>query len=317
MELSISPTSSPAPRSRRSPPRRVKAIVRARAAPTYPRSRLDELTEQAKKAGRGRPGLVPGRRRRRRRRRPRRRPLRPASLGAGAGARPGADAGGSRGTSSSPSRTQSPDRLHRARDAARARSAAPPVGEGPHRYVWVVDFPMFEGIGADGNPQPAHHPFTMPYPEDLPLLGSDPLAVRSQAYDLVLNGWELGSGSVRIHRGDIQSRGVRRARHRARGGRGPLRVPARRLPLRGAAARRLRLRDRPAGGDPGGRGEHPRGHRLPQDPVGGRPAHGRPHAAARGEPGRAGHPGGGAAGPGRAPGPPARPAEATRRPSRA
>jgi aspartyl-tRNA synthetase len=82
---------------------------------------------------------------------------------------------------------------------------SPPVGEGPHRYVWVVDFPMFEGVGADGNLQPAHHPFTMPYPEDLPLLASDPLAVRSQAYDLVLNGWELGSGSVRIHRGDIQS----------------------------------------------------------------------------------------------------------------
>jgi aspartyl-tRNA synthetase len=80
-----------------------------------------------------------------------------------------------------------------------------PVGEGPHRYVWVVDFPMFEGIGPDGNPQPAHHPFTMPYAEDLPLLTTDPLAVRSQAYDLVLNGWELGSGSVRIHRRDIQS----------------------------------------------------------------------------------------------------------------
>ncbi|MGO9856013.1 MAG: aspartate--tRNA ligase [Acidimicrobiales bacterium] len=82
---------------------------------------------------------------------------------------------------------------------------APPVGQGPHRYVWVVDFPMFEGIGADGHPQPAHHPFTMPYPEDLPKLATDPLAVRSQAYDLVLNGWELGSGSVRIHRRDIQS----------------------------------------------------------------------------------------------------------------
>ena len=82
---------------------------------------------------------------------------------------------------------------------------SPPVAEGPHRYVWVVDFPMFEGVGADGRLQAAHHPFTMPYPEDLPLLESDPLAVRSQAYDLVLNGWELGSGSVRIHRSDLQA----------------------------------------------------------------------------------------------------------------
>lgn len=88
--------------------------------------------------------------------------------------------------------------------ALRVAIAAPPVGQGPHRYVWVVDFPMFDGTGADGNPQPAHHPFTMPYPEDLELLASDPFAVRSQAYDLVLNGWELGSGSVRIHRRDIQ-----------------------------------------------------------------------------------------------------------------
>jgi aspartyl-tRNA synthetase len=80
---------------------------------------------------------------------------------------------------------------------------APPVSEGPHRYVWVVDFPMFEE-SADGTPTPAHHPFTMPYAEDLPLLETDPLRVRSQAYDLVLNGWELGSGSVRIHRRGIQ-----------------------------------------------------------------------------------------------------------------
>jgi aspartyl-tRNA synthetase len=88
----------------------------------------------------------------------------------------------------------------------RATLASPPVGQGPHRYVWVVDFPMFDGVGPDGNPQPAHHPFTMPYEEDLPLLDTVPFAVRSQAYDLVLNGWELGSGSVRIHRRDIQSR---------------------------------------------------------------------------------------------------------------
>jgi aspartyl-tRNA synthetase len=81
-----------------------------------------------------------------------------------------------------------------------------PVGEGPNRYVWVVEFPMFDGVDAAGHPVAAHHPFTMPFPEDLELLDTDPAAVRSQAYDLVLNGWELGSGSVRIHRDDIQSR---------------------------------------------------------------------------------------------------------------
>ena len=88
----------------------------------------------------------------------------------------------------------------------RAALGSPPVGQGPHRYVWVVDFPMFDGVDAGGNPQPAHHPFTMPYDDDLPLLDTVPFAVRSQAYDLVLNGWELGSGSVRIHRRDIQAR---------------------------------------------------------------------------------------------------------------
>jgi aspartyl-tRNA synthetase len=81
-----------------------------------------------------------------------------------------------------------------------------PVGEGPHHYVWVTEFPMFEGVDEEGHLQAAHHPFTMPHPEDLALIETDPLAVRSQAYDLVLNGWELGSGSVRIHRADIQSR---------------------------------------------------------------------------------------------------------------
>jgi aspartyl-tRNA synthetase len=81
-----------------------------------------------------------------------------------------------------------------------------PVSEGPYRYVWIVDFPMFDGVDANGNPIAAHHPFTMPHLDDLDRLESDPASVRSQAYDLVLNGWELGSGSVRIHRADIQSR---------------------------------------------------------------------------------------------------------------
>ncbi|SUZ49266.1 uncharacterized protein METZ01_LOCUS2120 [marine metagenome] len=86
----------------------------------------------------------------------------------------------------------------------------PPVNEGGFHFLWVIDFPLFEDIDDAGNPVPAHHPFTMPHLEDLELLaasGEDPsvlLDVRSQAYDLVLNGWELGSGSVRIHSRDIQ-----------------------------------------------------------------------------------------------------------------
>jgi aspartyl-tRNA synthetase len=82
----------------------------------------------------------------------------------------------------------------------------PPVNEGGLNLLWVTDFPLFEGLGTDGRPIPAHHPFTMPHLEDINRLDSDPLSVRSQAYDLVLNGWELGSGSVRIHRPDIQQR---------------------------------------------------------------------------------------------------------------
>jgi aspartyl-tRNA synthetase len=89
----------------------------------------------------------------------------------------------------------------------------PPVNEGGLQFLWVVDFPLFESIdSATGRPVPAHHPFTMPHPEDQPIIdevvaSGDPsrlLEVRSQAYDLVLNGWELGSGSVRIHRSDVQ-----------------------------------------------------------------------------------------------------------------
>jgi aspartyl-tRNA synthetase len=81
-----------------------------------------------------------------------------------------------------------------------------PVSEGPYRYLWVVDFPMFDGVDDAGHPVAAHHPFTMPHADDIDRLERDPASVRSQAYDLVLNGWELGSGSVRIHRADIQSR---------------------------------------------------------------------------------------------------------------
>jgi aspartyl-tRNA synthetase len=84
--------------------------------------------------------------------------------------------------------------------------ARPPVHEGPYRYVWVVEFPMFVVDPESGQAQPAHHPFTMPHPDDVALMTTDPAAVRSQAYDLVLNGWELGSGSIRIHDAALQRR---------------------------------------------------------------------------------------------------------------
>ena len=90
----------------------------------------------------------------------------------------------------------------------------PPVNDGSFNYLWVLDFPLFEALGADGAPVPSHHPFTMPHIDDLQMLmsadgppsGEALLGLRSQAYDLVLNGWELGSGSVRIHRRDVQQR---------------------------------------------------------------------------------------------------------------
>lgn len=83
----------------------------------------------------------------------------------------------------------------------------PPVHEGPYRYVWVVEFPLFVGVDpVTGNPRPGHHPFTRPHPDDVDRIESDPLSVRSIAYDLVLNGWELGSGSIRIHEAELQRR---------------------------------------------------------------------------------------------------------------
>lgn len=83
----------------------------------------------------------------------------------------------------------------------------PPVHIGPYRYVWIVEFPLFVGVDKlTGRPKPGHHPFTMPHPDDVERLETEPMTVRSIAYDLVLNGWELGSGSIRIHEPALQRR---------------------------------------------------------------------------------------------------------------
>ena len=74
------------------------------------------------------------------------------------------------------------------------------------RFAWVTDFPLFERDPETGKPMPAHHPFTAPRDDQWDLLESDPLAMRAQHYDLVLNGWELGSGSIRIHKPEFQKK---------------------------------------------------------------------------------------------------------------
>lgn len=77
---------------------------------------------------------------------------------------------------------------------------------GSHALLWVVDFPLFEWNEEENRLEALHHPFTAPKPDDLPLLEADPLSVRSEAYDLVLNGTELGGGSVRNCDPHVQER---------------------------------------------------------------------------------------------------------------
>jgi aspartyl-tRNA synthetase len=77
---------------------------------------------------------------------------------------------------------------------------------GDFRFLWVTDFPMFEWDNEEKRWAAAHHPFTSPHESDMDKLESDPAAARSLAYDVVLNGTELGSGSIRIHRQDVQAR---------------------------------------------------------------------------------------------------------------
>ncbi len=134
-------------------------------------------------------------------------------------------------------------RLHMARETG----LIPEGADGPWEFLWVTDFPLLEWDEESGRFHAMHHPFTAPSNEDLGKLADDPGAVRSQAYDLVLNGSEIGGGSIRIHRSDVQSRmfellGISEDEATA-----PLRLPARRPQVRRPSARRHRPRPRPAG----------------------------------------------------------------------
>ncbi len=88
-------------------------------------------------------------------------------------------------------------------ELARREGWIPP---GRWNFLWVVDFPLFEYDPADQRWYSLHHPFTSPLPEDRPMIESDPGKVRAEAYDLVLNGLEIGGGSIRIHDGELQAR---------------------------------------------------------------------------------------------------------------
>jgi aspartyl-tRNA synthetase len=97
-------------------------------------------------------------------------------------------------------------RLALAQKYAERHGAFSRTGNPTHdfRFLWVTDFPMFEWDEEGQRWAAAHHPFTSPHEHDMNKLESDPAAVRALAYDVVLNGTELGSGSIRIHRQDIQ-----------------------------------------------------------------------------------------------------------------
>ena len=127
-----------------------------------------------------------------------------------------------------------------------------------------------------------HHPFTAPVPEDIALLDTEPQKVRGQHYDIVLNGMELGGGSIRIHQPALQEKVFKDV----------LKIPAdvvesrfgymlRAFTLRCAAARRHRIRPRPHGGAALRHDEHPRRHRVPEDAEGAGPHGAEPDAGDR------------------------------------
>ena len=160
------------------------------------------------------------------------------------------------------------------------------VDESAWSFLWVVDAPLFEpaadavaagdvAVGA-GAWTAVHHAFTSPKAEFLDTFDTDPGPALAYAYDMVCNGNEIGGGSIRIHRRDVQERVFRVMGLSARGRPGEVRLPPRRLPVRCPAARGHRLRLGPRRHAARGLRVDPRRHRLPQ--VGGRlrPADRRP-----------------------------------------
>ena len=133
-------------------------------------------------------------------------------------------------------------------------------------FARVTDFPLVEWDEADQRWDAAHHPFTRPHVEDMHLLDNDPGAVRAEAYDMVCNGYEVASGSIRIHDQELQQKvfqllGYSREETQERFG-----AHAGGLRVRRSAPRRHCPRHRPDCDAASGRAQHPGGHRVPQEP---------------------------------------------------
>ena len=153
-------------------------------------------------------------------------------------------------------------------------------------FVWIVDAPLFEpaadatasGDVALGHSAwtAVHHAFTSPKPEFMDTFDTDPGSALAYAYDIVCNGNEIGGGSIRIHRKDIQERVFKVMGISRGGGEGEVRLPSRRLQVRRAAARRHRLRLGPHHRSARRHGFDPRGHRVPEVGWRRRSADGRP-----------------------------------------
>jgi hypothetical protein len=144
-------------------------------------------------------------------------------------------------------------------------------------FLWVTDFPMFEPTD-DGGWTAVHHPFTAPAASHEETFAKDPADVPARAYDLILNGTELGGGSIRIHSSDVQKRVFDVIGLTPGAGERAVRLPARGVLVRPAAARRHRVRHRPHRRDDHRLGLDPRGHRVPEDRRRRRPAHRRADA---------------------------------------
>ena len=165
------------------------------------------------------------------------------------------------------------------------------LAEAGWKPLWVVDFPMFEFDDEKKTWGARHHPFTAPKEGHEDLFATDPGNALAKAYDVVLNGWEIGGGSVRIHKPDVQAKVFSAPEDQPRGPAEEVRLPARRAVLRRAAARRHRVRPRPARRDDGGRRPDPRRDRVPEDPARAGPARRRAHRRHRAAAARSPHQG--------------------------